>query len=51
MDRGRALDGAERATGEMRERFGAGVQRVVLLQDGEDPGNQARRRAGLPAPR
>ena len=50
MDRGRALDGAERATGEeTRERFGAGVQRVVLLQDGEDPRNRALRRAGLPA--
>jgi hypothetical protein len=28
---------------------GAGVQRVVLLQDGDDPGNRALRRAILPA--
>ena len=28
---------------------GAGVQRVVVPQDGEDPGSQTLRRAGLPA--
>ena len=39
MDRGRALDGAERETEEeVRERFpGGGVQRLVLLQYGDDP--------------
>ena len=38
MDGGRALDSAERETEEMRERFpGGGLQRLVLLQDGDDP--------------
>ena len=39
MDGGRALDSAERETEEeMRERFpGGGLQRLVLLQYGDDP--------------
>lgn len=39
MDGGRVLDGAERETEEeVRERFpGGGLQRLMLLQDGDDP--------------
>ena len=39
MDGGRALDSAERETEEeVRERFpGGGLQRLVLLQYGDDP--------------
>ena len=53
MDGGDALDNAERETEEeVRGRFpGGGVQRLVLLRYGDDPGSQAGRPAGLPAVR